>query len=117
MKKFYYHLKGILYGYPKRSTLLDGLTISPITVVYPKCLVMGILREECVKVWHVAVKTVQPDKACATHADWMITMMCEKANCVADIATLEYKEIAKDMLVYKNGAKPLKFIDYEKVNH
>lgn len=110
MKKVYHHLKGILFGYPKRSTLLDGFLRKKITVVYPKCLVNGILREETVKVWDVAIShTAEPTIGFKTHAEWMVMIMIQRSDCISAIAEAEYNEINHAIKSYhgKNKLHPI----------
>lgn len=115
MKKLYYHLKGLLFGYPQRSTILDGIPRKAIAVVYPRAIINGTLREETAKVWNVTVKTTEPDVIFSSHAEWMLHIQMKRAAAVVAIGELEYLEIEKQVNSYAKGVK-LKPIFLKNIN-
>lgn len=92
------HLKGMLFGYPKTTTVMDGLTLRKLCVVYPP----NINRPRTVvKVWNVAVSTVEPDEKFTTHAAWMLHIICTRGLTIANIACAEHSEVLNDARAYK----------------
>ena len=116
MKKIKFQLNGILFGYRKPSALLDGLNKRTIAVFYPKTLVLGVLREEQIKVWNVAVKTVEPDISFNSHAAWMVGIQTTRASLISIIASYEWNEVCANISYYSKGVV-IKPILMEKVNN
>lgn len=104
MKKHFNFIISLFYSKPTKSTLLDGLKMRTVTTPYAAALICGHhSRNAGVKLWTVAVKTIEPEVVFANHAAWMLNIQCERALIAEEIGLLEKNDILTDARKYKNS--------------
>lgn len=94
---------GICWGFPKPSGIMvdcDGnpLKFKSLVVSYQKT---GRPEDDKIKVWNVAVKTVEPDETFKTHTGWMLHILLELVYTQSVIADLENIELRQLVNAYK----------------
>lgn len=104
-KKLIYHLKGLLWGYPKPCNIMINRNGQPLTFVKIKCVysINDNRPTALYKEWNVAVKTAMPEERFETHKAWMLNILCEHGYALSVIAAHNHNELCQALNAYKVG--------------